>query len=244
MVGLQIEESVAVVRLARPEARNAFDHAMLAALREAVRQVARTPDVRCLVLAGEGRSFCAGGDLRAVGAQTVAETLALNGTLLDLADDLDALPIPSIAALHGDVLGGGLELALACTLRVANPDTRLGFPEVRLGLIPAGGGTARLPRVVGRGAALRLLLTGTIVSVQEALRIGLVDEIGSAEATARTIAANGPLAVRTVRGLLRDDVERDVAAAEAELVAVLDSVDAREGVRAFAERRAPIFTGA
>jgi enoyl-CoA hydratase len=202
------------------------------------------PGVRCVVLSGAGESFCAGGDLRAVRTQTVTETMALNGELLDVADALDALGVPSVAALHGDVLGGGLELALGCTLRVAAPGTRLGFPEVRLGLIPAGGGTARLPRLVGRGAVLRLLLTGAIVSAEEALRIGLVDELGSGHATARAIAANGPLAVSTLLELLRDDVGRAVAAGEAALPVVLASADAREGVRAFAERRAPAFTGA
>ncbi len=248
MVELEIDDAVARVRLARPEVRNAMDRPLLQALRRTLGDVAQLPDVRCVVLCGAGESFCAGGDLRAVQAQTVSETLALNGELLDVADALDRLPVPSIAALHGDALGGGLELALACTLRVAAPDARLGFPEVRLGLIPAGGGTARLPRTVGRGAALHLLLTGTVVSAEEALRIGLVDEVGWAERSARAIAANGPLAVRTVLDLVRgpaeEDLARAIAAAEAALPSVLRSGDAREGVRAFAQRRAPSFTGA
>lgn len=244
MVELEIEDAVARVRLARPEVRNALDRPMLQALRGVLEEVAATPGVRCVVLEGAGESFCAGGDLRTVRDQSVAETMALNGELLDVADLLDELPVPSIAALHGDALGGGMELALACTVRVATPDARLGFPEVRLGLIPAGGGTARLPAVVGRGAALRLLLTGTIVSAAEALRLGLVDEVGSAADMARAVAANGPLAVRTVLELLRADVGRAVAAAEAALPAVLGSGDAREGVRAFSQRRTPSFTGA
>ena len=258
MVELQIDDAVAVVRLVRPQARNAFDRPMLQALRDAVSQVAATPGVRCLMLAGAGDSFCAGGDLHAVRAQTVSETLALNGQLLDVADALDALSVPSVAALHGDVLGGGLELALACTMRVAAPDARLGLPEVRLGLIPGGGGTARLPRLVPRGAALRLLLSGAVVGADEALRIGLVDEVAAgaggagaqaaATALAGAIAANGPLAVRTVRALLcegaEEDLGRAVAAAEAALPTVLASEDAREGVRAFAERRPATSTGA
>jgi len=258
MVDVQIQDAVAVVRLLRPEARNALDRALLGALHTAIRGAAGARGVRCVVLAGAGDSFCAGGDLHVVREATVADTLALNGELLDLADALEALAVPSIAALHGDVLGGGLELALACTLRVVAPDARLGLPEVRLGLIPGGGGTARLPRLVGRGAALRLLLTGAVVGAEEALRIGLVDEVAAgpgaagardgAERMARAIAANGPLAVRTVRELLcgaaADDLAGAVAAAEAALPAVLRSGDAREGVRAFAERRTPTFTGA
>jgi enoyl-CoA hydratase len=244
MVELEINDAVAHVRLARPAVRNALDRPLLQALRAVLGEVAACSDVRCVVLSGAGESFCAGGDLRVVRGQSVTDTMVLNGELLDVADLLATLPAPTIAALHGDVLGGGLELALACTLRVAAPETRLGFPEVRLGLIPAGGGIARLPRVVGRGAALRLLLTGAVVSASEALRIDLVDEIGSPDATARAIAANGPLAVRTVLALLHDDLDPAVAAAEAALPAVLGSGDAREGVRAFVERRAPTFTGA
>ncbi|MCW2990751.1 MAG: paaG [Solirubrobacterales bacterium] len=245
---------IAHVQLARPEARNALDRPTIAAIHAAVREQAAAPDVRCLVLSGEGESFCAGGDLHAVRAQTVDETVALNAELLALIDELDTLPLPSIAALHGHVLGGGLELSLGCTLRVAAADARLGLPEARIGLIPGSGGIARLPRLIPRGVALRLLLTGETVSGEEALALGLVQAVAApgaaladAAALGERIAANGPLAVRAILEIVRAQdpgpVRDAIADGVQRLPGILASADLRAGVEAFGERRPPSFEG-
>jgi enoyl-CoA hydratase/carnithine racemase len=249
-----IDGPIGHVQLARPAERNALDRPTLAELRAAIITVAAADNVRCLVLTGQGESFSAGGDLPAIQAQTVEETIALNEQMIAAAADLDALTVPTIAALHGHALGGGLELALACTLRVAEVGTRLGFPEVRIGLIPAGGGIARLPRVVARGVATRMLLTGDSIGADEALRVGLVDAVAQPSALdatvaelARRIAANGPLAVRAIREILSAGdaaaLGEPQANSETRLPAILASADFREGLASFAERRPATFHG-
>ncbi|MFL5843554.1 MAG: enoyl-CoA hydratase/isomerase family protein [Solirubrobacteraceae bacterium] len=248
------EGAVAHVQLARPEARNALDRPTIAALHAAVRDAGAAESVRCLVLSGEGVSFCAGGDLHAVRAQTVEETVALNAELLAAIAELETLAVPSIAVLHGHVLGGGLELALGCTLRVADAEARLGLPEARIGLIPGSGGMARLPHLIGRGAALRLLLTGEMIGAAEALALDLVQVCApagtapeAAAALAARIAENGPLAVRAILDVVREHAPAAVRDAIGDgvrrLPAILASADLREGVEAFAERRPPGFTG-
>ncbi|WP_259314510.1 enoyl-CoA hydratase/isomerase family protein [Capillimicrobium parvum] len=242
------------VEIARPERRNALEPETIRSLRAAVRALAHETEIRCLVLSGAGASFSAGGDIAALRRQSPSETLAHNRAVLEAAAELERLPIPSVAALHGHALGGGLELALGASLRIASDDARLGFPEVGLGLIPGGGGTSRLPHIAGRGGALLLLLTGEPVGAAEALRMGLVDQIvpagelmPAAVRLAERIAANGPLAVRAIRDLVRAQDERLLAAAiadaERRLEDVLASDDLREGLAAFSERRAPAFTG-
>ena len=248
------EGPIAHVQLARPAARNALDRPTIAELHAAVRDAAAGNGVRCLVLSGEGESFCAGGDLHAVRTQTVAETVALNDELLAVIDQLEGLAVPSVAALHGHVLGGGLELALGCTLRVADADARLGLPEPRIGLIPGSGGMARLPHLIPPGAALRLLLTGETIGGDEALALDLVqvcapagEALAEATALASRITENGPLAVRTILDVVRRHHSGAVQAAIADgverLPAILASADLREGVEAFAERRTPDFRG-
>lgn len=253
-IDLWIDGPIGHVQLARPAERNALDRPTLTELRAAIATVAAADGVRCLVLTGQGESFSAGGDLHAIQAQTVEETIALNEQMLAAAADLDALKIPTIAALHGHALGGGLELALACTLRVAETGTRLGLPEVRIGLIPAGGGIARLPHVVARGVATRMLLTGDTIGADEALRAGLVDAVarpGALDATvgelAGRIAANGPLAVRAILEILNAGGAAahgaPQAGSETRLPAILASADFREGLASFAERRPATFRG-
>lgn len=248
------DKGVGYIRLDRPELRNRVDLPLARELLAAVRAVADDPAVRCLVLSAAGPAFSAGGDIGELARRSTAETIELNDAVLAAADALERLPIPSIAALHGHALGGGLELALAATLRIAADDARLGLPEVRLGILPASGGLARLPRLIGRGPAARLLLTGDSVDARRALALGLVDELApaaeleaAATALARRIAGNGPLAVRAILAVLREQdapaVGRGLAGTAAALEAVLASRDAREGLSAFAERRPPSFEG-
>ncbi len=254
IVSSWIDGQIGHVEITRPEQRNALDTETLKELTLAFEKLASNRDVRCLILTGAGRSFSAGGDLEAVRRQTVDQTIAQNCALLKAVDVLERLPTPSIAALQGHALGGGFELALGATVRIASKSAKVGFPEVRIGLIPGGGGTSRLMNLVPKAAALRLLVTGEIIDADEALKIGLIsdvvadDELANAAAQlAGEIASNGPLAIRAVREIFRLQCDGATAGAQAEtdrrLPEILASVDLREGLAAFAQRRPPEFTG-
>ncbi|HEX6229241.1 MAG TPA: enoyl-CoA hydratase/isomerase family protein [Solirubrobacterales bacterium] len=254
LVELKAEDRVAVLTLANPERRNVLDAAMATALREAAEAIGRDPEVRCAVVTGRQGVFAAGADLREVEAASVEENLAYNRRLREAVDAVAAIPVPTVAAVNGHAIGGGLELACACTLRVASAEARLGFPEARLGIIPATGGLARLPRLVPPTAAARLLLTGELIDGAEAERLGLVNAAVEPEAVhaealslARRVAEAAPLSTRAIVDSLRRDAELPVVEAnrrvEDRLAALLDSSDRREGARAFLERREPRFTG-
>ncbi len=245
---------VATIALANPARRNVLDAAMATALREAAATLAADAEVRCAILTGSGDVFAAGADIREIEAASDAENLAYNRRLRAAVDAVAALPMPSIAAVNGHAIGGGLELALACTLRVAATEAKLGMPEVRLGIIPATGGLARLPRLIPPATAARLLLTGDLVDGAEAERLGIVDaavpaaEVGArARALAERIAAAAPLCTRAVLASPREDsrcsIDEANARTEGRLAALLASADRREGAAAFLERREPRFEG-
>ncbi len=251
---LTTEGSVALLRLGGGDGPAVLDEPTAAAIVESCHRLGADPELRCLILTGSGRTFAAGADLEQIAANTVEQNLHYNRRLRDAVDAVAALPVPAIAALNGHAVGGGLELALACTLRIASTEAKLGMPEVRLGIIPATGGVARLPRLVGRGTAARLLLTGDPVASTEALRIGLVDlavppaeVLSEAQRLAQRIATGAPLAVRALTAALRDDelLEIDEANGRTELrlAELLGSADRVEGARAFLERRDPEFEG-
>ncbi len=212
-------------------------------------------DVRCVVVTGTGeRAFCAGSDVKEF--ESLRGRVGEGKLLLEKAvyRRLARLPVPTIAAIGADALGGGLELALCCDLRVADERSKLGLPEVRLGVMPGSGGTQRLPRIVGVAKAKELILTGQIISAAEAAEIGLVNRVAPAGQTlaeamtiAETIAARGPIAVREAKRAL--DMAGDMTLDEglaAELDAserIFSSQDMLEGARAFFEKRPPRFTG-
>src|SRR5258705_5457313 len=246
---------VAYVTVNRPKVLNALDHQTLAELREAFEDVRADAAIRGAILTGAGnKAFIAGADIREIaGADAVsAAALTRNGQgVLALIENLGK---PVVAAVNGFALGGGCETAMACTIRVAAEHARFGQPEVKLGVIPGFGGTQRMPRLVGKGAALRLILSGEPISAQEAYRIGLVDElapgaelIARAEAILERITANAPLAIRYAIAAVNEGLQGSQAeglALESSLFALCAATqDKPEGTSAFLEKRIPKFEG-
>jgi len=241
---------IAFLALRRPEKENAIDGALLAELADACEAIEVDGEVRVVVLTAEGDNFCRGWDAALLGGEDP-------GGLPDQGDPfacLTELPRPVVCALQGEALSAGLELALACDVRVAAEDARLGLPETKLGLVPMGGGTQRLARLVGRGKALEMILSGEPVDAREALRIGLVSAVAprdklaaETEAIAGRIAERGPIAVRYAKEAVSHGLEMTLEQAlryETDLTVILQTTEDRaEGVRAFLEKRKPKFKG-
>jgi len=252
---VETRQRVARVTVNRPDKLNALDDRTLAELDEAFAALGADPEVGGVVVTGAGeKAFVAGADISelADGGPRESRERSLRGQRVF--DRLEGLGKPVVAAINGFALGGGCELALACHVRVASEKARLGTPEVKLGLICGYGGTQRLPRLVGRGRALELLLTGEMVDAAEALRIGLVNRVvppgellDAADGLLRRMLSNGPLALRlTLEAVSRgaDMSLADAQAHESALFGVVSgSEDMREGTRAFLEKRPPRFTG-
>jgi enoyl-CoA hydratase/carnithine racemase len=249
-VRLEVDNGVAALTLARPEALNALNSEMVSELGSSLRGIAGRPDVRAVVVAGAGRAFSAGADLRERSRLPQGEWPQQHLLFEEAATALQALPQPAIAAVSGWALGGGLEIALGCDFVVAHPGARFGQPEVQRGLIPGMGGTQLLPRRVPSGVAAYMLLTGCAIDCQTAHRCGLVALISEAPLEralelAGRIAANSPAAVRALKEVLR--LTRDLpleAGFRVEREAwrrVASCGDAVEGARAFAEGRPPKY---
>lgn len=253
-IELSVADRVATITVNRPDKLNALNAATIGELGEAIDEVRRREDIGGAILTGAGRAFVAGADISELAAQTPmqAKQRALRGQ--QIFRRFETSPKPVIAAINGFALGGGCELAMACHIRIASDAAKFGQPEVKLGICPGYGGTQRLPRLVGLGRALQLLMTGEMIDAAEAYRIGLVNRVvpaadlrGAAEAMLRQMLANGPLALSscieaTVRGTeisLEDGLNL-----EANHFALLaGSQDMSEGTRAFLEKRPPVFAG-
>ena len=246
---------VLTLTLNRPAVLNALDRATLAALGAAIDAAGRETSVGAVVVTGAGeRAFAAGADIRELADQAPAAAEEHARFAHSVFRRLETLGKPVIAAINGVALGGGCELALACTLRLAAETATFGQPEINLGLIPGHGGSQRLPRLVGRGRALEMLLTGQPISAAEAWRIGLVNRVvplaglqADAGALARDVAAKPAAALRYLLAAVNDGGDLPLPAAEAYEAALFGLVaatgDMREGTRAFLEKRPPIFTG-
>jgi len=249
------EDGIALVTISRPEALNALNEEVLSEIREAVIELAVDQDVRGLVITGAGeKAFVAGADIAAMADLTPREAREMSHDGQDCFSVLEACPKPVIAAINGFALGGGLELALACHLRVASESAQMGLPEVTLGLIPGFGGTQRLSRIASPAIAREWILTGDMVSAAEAHRVGVVNRVVApgvvveeAKKLAKTIASRGPVAVQAALEVIRMGLEMGQAAGEsceADAFGMMFSTeDMREGTKAFLAKRSPEFQG-
>lgn len=247
------EGPIAWLALSNPERHNALSGQVVADLQEAADQLAVDRSVRVVILhGGEARSFCSGADLKERQGMEEAAVVAAVHALREAVNSVAQLPAPVIAAIHGMALGGGLELALACDIRLAADDAQLGLTEVGWGIIPGAGGCARLPALVGPARAKELIFTARRLTAAEALEVGLVNRVVSrpdllavAREMAERIAGQAPLAVRAAKRAI--DAGPGLAAALAaewrEYRFIVPTQDRLEGLRAFAERRPPVFRG-
>jgi enoyl-CoA hydratase/carnithine racemase len=249
-------DSVALVRISRPERMNAINRAVVAELRDVLGNLDRRyGEVRVLVITGEGdRAFISGGDIAEMNGLSLVEAHAFVYEGQELTRQIERLSAPVIAAVNGYALGGGTEIALACDIRIASDNAVFGLPEVSLGLLPGWGGTQRMQRVLGIAAACDLVLTGRRVNAEEAMRLGLVSRVvpngelvAAALGLAHSIAANSPIAVRQAKKVLHRgaDIGLDQAMTmEAEAWLYLFAhQDRLEGTAAFLEKRRPRFSG-
>ncbi len=253
-LAFDVADRIATITVNRPDKLNALNDATMAELGVAIDEAVARDDVGVVLLTGAGRAFVAGADISELSSQSPLQAQRRARFGQQVFRRYETSPKPTIAVVNGFALGGGCELAMACHLRIASDKAKFGQPEVKLGIVPGFAGTQRLPRLIGRGAALRLLLTGDMIDATEAHRLGLADEVVPADqlterarAIAASLLANAPLALAGCieavnRGL--DSTLEEGALAESDLFGVLSATDdMREGMAAFLAKRPPTFSG-
>jgi enoyl-CoA hydratase/3-hydroxyacyl-CoA dehydrogenase len=253
-VKLEVKDGIATITMNRPEVMNALNGKVLRELKEAIRQVRDDSSVRAVIVTGEGPAFVAGADIPAMMTKNLIEIREFTRLGHGVVNDIERLEKPVIAAINGFALGGGFELALACDIRLASTEARMGFPEVGLGIFPGLGGTQRTTRLVGKSRACELIFTGDQISAEEAASMGLVNRVvppqqlmAEAQRLAERIARQGPVAVARAKAAINQALQTGLDAGLAfELEAVtltFGTEDQKEGMTAFLERRRPEFKG-
>lgn len=248
-----VHDGLGIITINRPESRNALSRTVLEEIGTVLATWRNEPDVGVVVFTGAGeKAFVAGADINQLAGYTMLD--GLTAAMATLYDSIEAYEKPTIAAINGFALGGGNELAMSCDIRIASATARFGLPETNLGVLPGAGGTQRLSRLVGKGRAVELILTGRIFDAEEALRIGLVTEVtepaelwAAVERTAGLILAKGPLAIRLGKLVISNGSETDLRTGlllERLAQSLLyTSNDKREGAAAFLEKRTAQFEG-
>jgi len=248
-------ESIEVLTLNRPSAGNSISYELALELEKALVSVRADKSLSAIIITGEGEKFfCTGGDVKKYATfKTKDELHVVFDKICDVLDLIESIDIPVIAAINGFAIGGGLELALASDLRVMSASAELGFPQSRIGVIPGWNGIERILSTVGRGGAMKLLLTGDRINASEALRIGLIDAIAESQsvletalALARRIQSAAPMAIRSVKKVVRENLyssrEEARRVARDEFAALWFTNDHKEAEAAFAQKRQPVFT--
>ena len=247
------EEALGVITLNRPEALNALNSKMVNEILSALGGFQSDDDIRCVIITGSEKAFCAGADIKEMSAKSTVD-LIRNNNYFPLWKGVASHPKPIVAALSGYVLGGGLELAMACDILIASESTKLGQPEINIGIIPGGGGTQRLTRAVGRYKAMEMILTGSTITAEEARQFGLVNRVvprekflEEAKLVGREVASRSPLATKMAKQAINKAHELGVTEGiefERQLFYQLFSTqDKEEGMKAFLEKRKPEFRG-
>ena len=251
ILNIDVQDNIAILTISRPEALNALNSAFFNEMETYLKSLDGQADIRVLIITGEGKAFVAGADIAEMADMTQSEGLAFSQRGQMIFRMLAEVEIPVIAAVNGFALGGGCELAMSCDIRIASAKAKFGQPEVSLGLTPGYAGTQRLPRLVGKGDALLMLLGGDHISAEEAHRIGLVQSVTEPEELmektlelANKIASKGPLATRKVKKAVSKGIEtsfQNGCDLESQEFSSLFEGEGREGMKAFLERRKPKF---
>jgi len=250
------ERELAIITFNRPEVRNALNYLAIDEALDAAGQAEADEAVRVLIVTGAGeKSFISGADIGELQQRNILTELGERSERRRvLANLLETMPKPTIAAINGFAVGAGLEIAMACTLRIASDTARFGVPEINLGIMPGNGGTQRLPRLVGKGRAMEMVLTGELIDAAEAYRIGLVNKVvplaelmDYTKQLARKLASKSPLALKVAKDAINTGLNLSLAEGiiyEQKNFAILcGSEDKKEGVAAFLEKRSPTFQG-
>lgn len=250
------EEGIGIVTLNRPESLNALNMKLKQELSHVFDEMGRDSEVKMVILTGAKKAFCAGADIkeRSKMQMTSPEFYFSQKKTHALFGKIEEFPKPVIGAINGAAIGGGCELSLVCDLRIASEKAKFGLPEVKIGVMPAGGGTQRLPRLIGMARAKELLLTGDIIDAREAYRLGLVNRVVPADKLmeetkdlTKKIAHNPPLSVRFIKRAVNVGMQLDITSGvdyETQCAAVLiETEDRIEGFKAFVEKRKPVFKG-
>jgi len=251
---LDRRDGMGILTLNRPKVFNAINAQMIREMKTAIAELHQDWTVGVIIITGAGKAFQSGADIEELSRMSPLDILRWNQGVVENFEALEKMRQPAIAAMNGLALGGGLELALACTLRIASESAKMGFPEVKIGILPGAGGTQRLPRLIGKGLAAEMILTGEMIDAAEAYRIGLVNRvvpadqlIPTAEELARKILRNAPVAVALAKDAMEVGknlpLEGAIQYAQKNCITCFATEDMKEGTSAFLQKRSPHFKG-
>jgi len=251
---LDRKEGIGYLTINRPKVFNAINNQMIEEMKRAIEEFHQDRLVGAVIITGTGKAFQTGADIEELSQMSPLEILQWNQGVVENFDALEKMRQPVIAAINGYALGGGLELALACTIRIVADSAKMGLPEVKIGILPGAGGTQRLPRLIGKGLAAEMILTGEMIDAKEAYRIGLVNRVvpteqlmATAEEIGRKILRNAPIAVALAKDAIEVGknlpLDGAIQYAQKNCITCFSTEDMKEGTAAFLEKRKPQFKG-